>query len=166
MNFEESVEAVISLEGGEQIINQNDDSGGLTKYGISARNHPELGEDGVRALTKAEAVGIYRRAYWEQLGLDSIPAFIRLPIFDSAVNMGKTAAALLVQNTLVGLGRKIAVDGIIGVKTLMALQSVNGTEFAVEFLFQRLESYRKMKTFSVFGRGWIKRVLRIALAMR
>jgi lysozyme family protein len=166
MEFDESVAVVLQLEGGDRITEHPDDPGGLTRYGIALTQHPELGEQGIRNLTRVQAAAIYRKSYWDALNLDSAPAYLRLPIFDAAVNMGKRASALLVQSSLVKMGHKLVEDGIIGARTLMALKSVSGMEFAVEFLFQRIESYRKMKQFKVFGKGWIKRVLRIALTMR
>jgi lysozyme family protein len=166
MNFNESVDIILQLEGGSKITEHPDDPGGLTKYGIALTQHPELGEQGIRNLTREQAAAIYRKSYWDALSLDSVPSYLRLPIFDTAVNMGRQASARLVQSSLIKIGRKVAEDGIVGAKTLMALKGVSGMEFAVEFLFQRIESYRRMKKFKVFGKGWIKRVLRVALTMR
>jgi lysozyme family protein len=166
MEFDESVAIILALEGGDKITDDPKDPGGVTKYGIAMRHHMELGENGIRNLTKEKAVAIYRKSYWDALRLDSVPAFLRLPIFDAAVNMGVRTSSLLVQSTLVKMGRKVAEDGIIGLKTIIALKTVSGMEYAVEFLFQRIESYRKMKSFKAFGKGWVKRVLRIALSMR
>ena len=53
---------VIEREGGERLVNDPDDPGGLTKWGISKRAHPD--ED-IANLTLDDAIRIYQDKYWK-----------------------------------------------------------------------------------------------------
>ena len=68
MNFKAAVAIVIDIEGGDKVVNHPDDPGGLTKWGISLRAFPELGEEGIRNLSREGAERLYLARYW-------IPAF-------------------------------------------------------------------------------------------
>jgi lysozyme family protein len=97
MDFQAAVRLILELEGGARIVSHPKDPGGLTKYGISLKAHPELGPEGIRKLTKEAAIGIYRKGYWEPLGLDRFPPGLALPLFDAAVNLGVSSAARVFQ---------------------------------------------------------------------
>lgn len=87
---DELIERTMTLEGG--YINDPNDPGGETKYGISKRAHPNLD---IKALTKPEAVKIYREEYWNEFVDVNAPPNVRWKIFDMAVNMGpETARAI------------------------------------------------------------------------
>lgn len=103
------------------------DPGGATKYGVTeavARHH---GHD-VRALTVDQATEIYRRDYWDALGLDEVAAAswrVALEIFDTAVNAGPSRATRIAQEALsVVFGKVVAVDGKMGPQTRGALLDV------------------------------------------
>lgn len=61
------------------------DTGGVTKYGISAKAHP--GVD-IAHLSRDDAAEIYHREYWRAIDADALPPNMRLAAFDSAVNQG------------------------------------------------------------------------------
>lgn len=80
-NFQRSVDFVIDvLEGGDKLVT---DAGGLTKYGISQRWHPEVD---IANLTRAQAIEIYRNEYWANSGAALMPWPIDLIVFDCRVN--------------------------------------------------------------------------------
>lgn len=81
------------LEGGAAVTR---DSGGVTKYGISQNAHPGIN---VAALTREGAMAIYRREYYEPLGLDRYPPDVAMVALDAAVNHGP------------GFARKLLADG-------------------------------------------------------
>lgn len=81
--FEEAVAKVLKHEGG--YVNDPDDPGGETKYGISKRAYPNVD---IKNLTEAQAKAIYKRDYWDAIGADQLPANVRYAAFDTAVNMG------------------------------------------------------------------------------
>lgn len=86
-NFEKAVAFVLSHEG--LYSNNPADPGGETKYGISKRAHPDMD---IKNLTLDEAKAIYRNGYWDDCNCDMLPYPFDVAIFDTAVNMGKTAA--------------------------------------------------------------------------
>ena len=78
------IQKTIKLEGG--LVNNPDDPGGLTKYGISQRAYPELD---IERLTMEEAEWVYKVDYWDKLGLDAFTNMrFRWKVFDISVNMG------------------------------------------------------------------------------
>ncbi|MDQ3233665.1 MAG: hypothetical protein M3Q07_17750, partial [Pseudobdellovibrionaceae bacterium] len=95
MGFQEAVRLILELEGGGRLVSHPDDPGGLTKYGISLRSHPELGADGIRNLTEEDAIRIYLDSYWTPLGINRFPSLLSLPLFDAAVNHGLRKAGKL-----------------------------------------------------------------------
>jgi lysozyme family protein len=49
-------------------------------------------------------------------------------------------------------------DGIIGPKTLAAVNALNADALRMKILAQRLRFLTNLNTFSTFGRGWTRRV--------
>jgi lysozyme family protein len=49
-------------------------------------------------------------------------------------------------------------DGVIGPKTRELISSSNGANLVAKFSEARREYYKSLKTFPVFGRGWLSRV--------
>ena len=87
-DFERALKFVLKWEG-NQYVNDPDDPGGETHYGISKRAHPDID---IQALTYEQAKEIYFREYWEKGDIelnrnDSLKQ--KLMRFDSFVNMGK-----------------------------------------------------------------------------
>ncbi|MCD6073099.1 MAG: hypothetical protein K0S42_3615 [Microvirga sp.] len=116
--FDHAVELVLQHEGG--FVHHAQDPGGATKFGITretlsrVRGRPATIED-VRALTRAEAVAVYRRLYWDAVRGDDLPPGLDLAVFDLAVNSGPARAVRMLQTVL-----GVAVDGIVGPVTLEA----------------------------------------------
>jgi hypothetical protein len=79
----DAIQRVIQREGG--YVNDPDDVGGETKFGISKNAYPKLD---IANLTEAEAARIYKRDYWDRIEADKLPANIREMAFDAAVNQG------------------------------------------------------------------------------
>lgn len=86
------IEKTIKLEGG--YVNDPDDPGGETKFGISKRSYPHVE---IASLTPEAAAEIYKKDFWDKLHLDSYTFKpFRWKLFDIAVNMGiGTASAFL-----------------------------------------------------------------------
>jgi hypothetical protein len=82
--FEAIIAKVLRTEGGYVA----DDAGkGPTNLGINSAAHP--GVD-VAHLTPAQATVIYRRDYWDALGIDAMPPAMQSQALDAAVNQGPT----------------------------------------------------------------------------
>jgi lysozyme family protein len=163
MDFQAAVRLILELEGGARIVSHPKDPGGLTKYGISLKAHPELGPAGIRKLTEKAAIGIYRKDYWEPLGLDRFPPELALPLFDAGVNLGVTNAVKVFQKALKRLGSDLLVDGVPGPKTVAASKRVPPRTLLAVFLTERLRYYRALETYETFGFGWDRRIIEIAL---
>jgi hypothetical protein len=76
-NFSRALSATLQFEGG--YVNHPADPGGATNMGITQRvladwRGRSVTAADVKALTRAEAAGIYRRLYWEMVNCDSLRA--------------------------------------------------------------------------------------------
>lgn len=79
------------LEGGDKII--TDSNGAVAKFGINQKANPDLK---VAELTPEQARAAYKERYWDKLGIDALPADMRLIAFDTAVNQGPEKARELI----------------------------------------------------------------------
>lgn len=68
-------------------VNNPNDPGGETKYGISKRAYPSLN---IRDLTLSDAISLYRKDYWYTAKNLSWP--LNVCVFDCAVNQGTRTA--------------------------------------------------------------------------
>lgn len=133
-NFERAFASLMVSEGG--YVNDPNDPGGETKYGISKKAYPELD---IASLTAAQAREIYRRDYWNALELDSRPRSEALCLFDSAVN-----------------------HGVARTKQLAAVVA-RGPSFVEQFQAERALFYARLETWPIYGRGWMRRLIRTAI---
>lgn len=150
MTFDEAFERVIGHEGG--YVDDPVDPGGETKFGISKRAYP--GED-IANLTLERARLIYRFDYWAAAGCDAVPDALKFPLFDMAVNQGVKTAIKALQHAV-----HETEDGIIGPRTLQAIQSTYVHQLLFRFTAARLVAYTRAPEpqWQRFGRGWIRRV--------
>ena len=148
MNFDQAFEQLTGHEGG--YVNDRRDAGGETKYGISKRSYP--GED-IAGMTLERARAIYLRDYWGPAGCDALPDGAKLQVFDMAVNAGVKTATRAVQKAV---GETI--DGVLGPRTLLAIQSMPAARFIARFNGARLFYLASLSDWPAFGRGWVNRV--------
>lgn len=148
MDFDAAFDKLLGHEGG--YVNDPQDPGGETRYGISKRSYP--GED-IKSLTLARAKEIYRRDYWGPAGCDAVPEAIKFDLFDTAVNAGVKTAIRFLQKS-VGETQ----DGILGPRTLQAVQSMNPWRLFARFNGHRLDHLNNLPTWPRFGRGWSQRI--------
>jgi lysozyme family protein len=158
-SFEASLAHVLRHEGG--YVNHPADPGAATNLGITAatlaraRGRPVTAAD-VRALTRAEAAGIYRRFYWDAVHGDDLPAGLNHAVFDLAVNSGPARAARLLQRVL-----KVAEDGAIGPATLAGARAADPVEAVRALQRERLAFLERLPTWPVFAKGWQTRVAEV-----
>jgi lysozyme family protein len=112
-SFDLAISVVLAHENG--YINDPNDPGKETKYGISKRSYPNLD---IKNLTVNEAKSIYKRDYWQYDEIKS--QSIATKIFDIAVNIGTSEIIKIVQEIL-----GIVQDGVLGPETMDA---INGTD--------------------------------------
>jgi len=161
VNFHECVDLIVSplIEGGYS--DHKDDRGGKTNYGITERTlskvlNRKATETDVRALTRCEAMDIYRSLYWGPALCDRWPAGLDLGVFDMAVNSGVTRAVKTLQ-----LSARVKPDGVIGPKTLKATLSTPHRHLFNDFFANRMVFYALNSQFETFGRGWSRRLMNI-----
>lgn len=134
-----TINKIIAIEGG--YVNDPDDSGGETKYGITEAVARLYGYDGPMIdLPRETAFDIYTDKYWDILKADDLVKLsesIAEEVVDTGVNMGVGRAAVFLQRSLNVLNQQgelysdIDVDSRIGPATIGAL---------AEYLQQRDES--------------------------
>ena len=122
--FSDAIDTVLAQEGG--YVNDPLDPGGETKWGISKRQYPDLD---IKAITREEAVAIYKRDYWNRYRVALIDdRSIANKYFSFVVNMSPRSAGRIVQRALRSVGVTVEVDGHVGPKTRSA---VNGLDMAI-----------------------------------
>lgn len=156
------------IEGGSKFVNDPDDPGGATRWGISQRAYPSLD---IRNLTEAQAKQIYFVDYWKAAHCAEIPEPLAVAVFDAAVNQGVGAAVTLLQEAV-----KANPDGQWGPKTQAAV-TVAWKRFEAaadplrraaidpvnEFLSRRALRYADGKP--KFRRGWMLRLFKLRAAL-
>lgn len=155
---------LIKVEGGYS--NDKHDKGGKTKYGITEEDARDFGYKGdMQDLTKDFAKNIYLKKYYLGNKLDKVANDkVALSVCDWAVNSGKNG----IKNAQVAINQltnaNLDVDGIIGNKTLEALNAVDPEKFLeVYHNLQRIYYRSKVaddKTQENFLAGWLNRVQR------
>lgn len=146
--FDRAVDLILTHEG--VLSDDASDDGGLTKYGISQRAYPHLD---IRALTRDQAIALYRRDYWDACRCGEMPWWAALLGFDAAVNQGGDAARRMLQASV-----GTVVDGAIGPATLAAIHRAEPRLALAQFLSHRALRYARHADWDRFGRGWMVRL--------
>ena len=149
--FDKAVKVILQHEGG--FVNNPNDPGGETKYGISKRAYPN--ED-IKNLTIDRATQIYFKDYWQPLNLYLINSdLLALHIFDVAVNSGVGTAVKMLQK-VVGTVQ----DGALGKITAHAANCRANT--VDEYIEARKDFYIKITKrnpkLKGFLKGWFNRI--------
>lgn len=120
---------IVAREGG--FVEDPDDPGGATKYGVTIHTLRRLGLDvtgdgrvdgaDVRRLTQAQAVEIYIDHFFRRPGIGALPEVLQPTVFDMYVNAGAHAVKIL-QRLCGQMGFACSEDGLIGPETIRAAQ--------------------------------------------
>lgn len=125
--FKDAIDLVLSQEGG--YVNDPDDPGGETNWGISKRAFPALD---IAALTRDDAVKIYKAHYWEPNKIALIHCqSIANKNFSFVVNMGARPAGRILQRALRANGVEVKIDGAVGPATRRAINEFSGYQHQV-----------------------------------
>lgn len=150
--WDKAFDLLMINEGG--YVNDANDSGGETKYGISKKVYPYID---IPNLTIEQAKEIYKKDYWNRCKCDYLPDALSVAVFDFAVNSGTKRAIKYLQMAITG----ITVDGIIGNQTICAANRLPIKKVLNEYLDLRLSYLTNLKDWKYFGNGWGKRVERV-----
>jgi lysozyme family protein len=149
MSFDRAVVFVLEQEGGE--VNDPNDPGGWTKYGISQRAYPDVDIPG---LMIEEAKAIYRRDYWDKL--PQLPNPVKLLAFDFGVNAGIGRAVKSLQAAI-----GVKVDGYWGPMSESKLDSFPAREVLIKYSAERARHYALLDDLDdLYARGWMLRTFR------
>jgi|TARA_B100001013_G_scaffold331313_2_gene246805 lysozyme family protein len=165
MTVAEILEEVLEREGWPAYAVHPNDRGGPTKGGITLRTLESWrGRRCTRAelqrLPKDEALAILKRRYVDANGINRVVnETLRAQVIDNAVLSGPMLAVQDLQRSL----ETVEVDGIIGPKTLAAVDAVGshavGLRLAVARSIRLCRHVVKNPDQAVFLVGWMKRCL-------
>ncbi len=123
----EIADEIIDREGG--YVNDPDDPGGATRFGVTLHTMRRLGLDltgdgtvsaaDVKRLSREQARDIYVTHYFHRPRIAALPEAVQASVFDMYVNAGASAVRIL-QRLLNRMGQPVAVDGVIGEQTIGA----------------------------------------------
>ena len=151
-NFDKAFELLIGNEGG--YVNNPSDPGGETNWGITRAVAVDNGYAGsIKLMPKETAKQIYKKMYWDKSQCDQLGFVVAFQLFDAGVNHGNSQAVKFLQRAL-----SVVDDGVIGAKTIAATNSLDDLQIVMLFNAERVEFYSSLKTFSTFGKGWVRRV--------
>ena len=169
---------IVAREGG--FVDDPDDPGGATKFGVTIHTLRRLGLDltrdgvvnsaDVRSLTRRQAVDIFVQHYFEKPNISLLPVVLHASVFDMYVNAGAQAVRTL-QNLLRDMRFDISVDGMIGPQTVQACNSAAQTDpttlrdaygvarrnYYFRLADRRAASRKYARTQAGGKGGWIKR---------
>ena len=119
---------IVAREGG--YVNDPDDPGGATNFGVTIGTMRSLGLDltgdgkvdaiDVRALTRSQAEQIFVEHYFRKPRLAELPDPVQASVFDMYVNAGANAVKIL-QKLVSRMGFPATADGVIGPRTIAAV---------------------------------------------
>lgn len=160
MDFNKSFEALIGNEGGftrDPKDRGNWTSGKVgvgelkgTNFGLSAMTYPN--ED-IKGMTIDRAKFLYKRDFWDAVGIPYLPESVQFDMFDMAVNSGIVNAIRTLQKSV-----GVTPTGNFGNMTKAAVKLLDP-----QLLDKRLAAYRLLficdiATFPEYGKGWVRRV--------
>ena len=160
MRFEECLARVLKHESG--YVNDPLDSGGRTNLGVTQRvweefvGHP-VSEADMRALTPEKVGKLYKQKYWNSAYCEVLPKGLDYVVFDFAVNAGTGRSVKTLQQAI-----GVVADGIIGPRTMAAINGANTKNLVAKFSDARTDFYQgivaRKPDQARFIRGWLNRV--------
>lgn len=126
--IEEIAAEIVRREGG--YVNDPDDPGGATNFGVTIGTMRDLGQDlngdgrvdetDLRGLSQDQAAQIYLKHYFHAPKLNLLPQPLHATVFDMQVNAGANAVRIL-QKLMAAFGSALKVDGVVGPATARAV---------------------------------------------
>ena len=126
---------------------------GVTQAAWEAYIGRKVTHDEMRALTRKDVDPFYRAMYWDSIRADELPQLLRYAVFDAGVNSGPVTAIRWLQQAV-----GATPDGVLGPRTLAAIQELNHDATLRRMLAKRLTAMTSMSGWPSFSRGWARRV--------
>lgn len=158
--FDLAIPIVLGHEGG--YVNDPDDAGGATKFGISQRSYPDID---IADLTVEQATDIYLEDFWNRYPYDAMwSQRLANVVFDIAVNIGSRRAHRMLQVAINEvaldidhLSVRVVTDGIMGPITVMSANSLP-SGFLVHTFQYHVKGYYKSLSKPKYLKGWLNRL--------
>lgn len=163
----EIADEILAREGG--YVNDPDDPGGATNFGVTIHTMRRLGldlnrdgqvdETDVRALSRDQARDIFVEHYFYRPQIDTLPEPVQASVFDMYVNAGGGAVRIL-QRLLREMGHDISADGAIGPMTIAAARAAYGqspSHFADAYGIARRNFYYSLADNRAASRKYARR---------
>ena len=153
-DFEKCLDLVLKSEGGW--VNNPADPGGETNLGVTKRVWEEYVGHAVQSLkklTKDDVAPLYELKYWRPCYCEVLPRGLDFVVFSMGVNAGPGRSDKVLQQSI-----GCVPDGVIGPRTRELISASNSANLIAKFSEARREYYRSLKTFPIFGKGWLARV--------
>jgi len=158
--FAQALPVTLAFEGG--FSDNPADRGGATMRGVTQatydayRQKHGLPEQSVEHMADDEMQAIYHTGYWLAGKCDALPWPVSLLHFDACVNHGPANAARILQRAA-----GAEPDGILGPKSLAAVDAMPPMVLADAMLWERLRFYARIiardESQGVFAPSWIFR---------
>jgi lysozyme family protein len=173
-DYRDAIKKVLQHEGAH--VNNPNDRGGPTNWGVTQKTFNQYMSsvtgkpyqstiDEIKNMPIGNAITIYKSLYWDKMSGDKIRKYaLAAAIFDQAINRGTVAAVKQAQRVLKNNFNypSIAEDGVMGVATITALNTIDEAKFLNSYLQESILAYNKIvqnnPSQSVFLNGWLKRV--------
>jgi lysozyme family protein len=174
----ESALSLVLVQEGNVLVNDPNDPGGVSHWGISLRflrnegkvdanfdGKPGIDENDIKVMTPEQRDNLYKVCFWDALHLSLVAnQHIATAIFSSAVNIGQSKAVVLIQEAVNELsGRSLLItDGILGQLTIRAINArpidkllTTYKDFLSKYYIYLAGSTPKLK---MYLKGWLNRV--------
>lgn len=148
MTFDVAFDRLIGNEGG--YVNDPDDPGGETNWGISKRAYPNVN---IKNLTRDQAKEIYRQDFWNRISANQLPDGVAFQVLDFAINSGVETAIRYLQRAV-----GVADDGHWGRVSQAASQRMSESDLIMALNAERLDFMTRLKNWPTAGRGWARRI--------
>ncbi|HUT61932.1 MAG TPA: glycosyl hydrolase 108 family protein [Phycisphaerae bacterium] len=148
LDFDTAFTRLLGHEG--RYVNDPNDPGGETNWGVSKRSYPEAD---IKNLTREQAKQIYLTDFWRRIHADELYDGVAWQAFDFAVNSGIETAVRKLQSAL-----GVADDGHWGPVTEAAAKKMSETDQIMRYLGKRLDYMTRLRTWEHHGKGWARRI--------
>ena len=156
VEFDDIIEIVLHHEGG--YVNDPDDPGGETNFGVAKRSHPDVD---IANLTKDGAKEIYKEHYWNKNKVESLSEELRHIYFDMCVNQGRGRAVKILQHAANAKGAGLKVDGGMGPMTIAAMDGVELDRVRAYRIKYYADLVTRKPDLEKFYFGWFRRGLEV-----
>ena len=158
---------ILRAEGG--YVNNPKDPGGRTNKGITQgvlNNCHAAGlvaVSDVKDLTNEDVRIIYNHNYWLPSWSDKLPLSLALVHFDCSVNCGLGASNKLIRRAINKVSsRKVDEAADMCDDLLNVILTIPADDMIKAYLDVRMDYYKSIKIFHIFGKGWTNRLVNLA----